>query len=359
VGSESIELDSLVAVLDTGAPILCVLAGQEKDRATIIVELSASLQLGPEFAGLSRPATIGGVEFDILLPDFDTGTSGFPVKLPPGVREDWIPFFRGRDPDYERGWPFGSVRSWSGDGPAILEFLAHRLFALPKGPVGLSELDEVRSSVDGWARLVEEWVEVGARTDLHRDVIKVADVEGQTGFIQLDRGDDRPRPFRHLHRDDVQDHLTITFGGPLTLSPDSWGAILAKASEGRRPPEPHLFILDARRALNADHHRRSVLDSATAAEIALARLRDEAVRNGPTGLAEYIRKNVTEIKRLAGFLKTVGVEIPENITERIAQPRNKAIHLGHELDFEIATKALGKAEEIVDLAFPVDTLLST
>jgi hypothetical protein len=53
------------------------------------------------------------------------------------------------------------------------------------------------------------------------------------------------------------------------------------------------------------------------------------------------------------------VEIPENITGRIGQPRNKAIHQGHGLDADIATKALEKAEEIVDLAFPLDALLST
>jgi hypothetical protein len=164
-------------------------AGAEKYRATIVIELSSSLQLGPEFAGLSRPTTIGGVEFDIHLPDFDTSTSNFSVRLPDGVGQDWISFFRERDSEYERGWPFGSVRSWSGDGPAILEFLSHRLIALPTRPVKISELDRVKSSIDGWAKLVEEWVEVGARADLHKDLITVADVQGNSGFVQLDRSD--------------------------------------------------------------------------------------------------------------------------------------------------------------------------
>jgi hypothetical protein len=66
---------------------------------------------------------------------------------------------------------------------------------------------------------------------------------------------------------------------------------------------------------------------------------------------------VTHIERLAKFLRTMGKVLPGNITEEIAQPRNKAIHEGHGLDKETATKALVKAEEVVDVAFPWKNLL--
>jgi hypothetical protein len=105
------------------------------------------------------------------------------------------------------------------------------------------------------------------------------------------------------------------------------------------------------------HHRRSVLDSATAVELSLAKLRDQALTGATTRLAEYVAKNVTHIERLAKFLRTMGKVLPDNITEELAQPRNKAIHEGHGLDEETAAKALVKAEEVVEVAFPWKNLL--
>jgi HEPN domain-containing protein len=123
------------------------------------------------------------------------------------------------------------------------------------------------------------------------------------------------------------------------------------------PPEAHIFLRDARHAKNVGHHRRSVLDSATAVELSLTKLRDKALKSATVQLAEYVGKNVAHIERLAIFLRAMGKVLPDNITEEIAQPRNKAIHEGHELDEETAAKALVKAEEVVDLAFPWKKLL--
>lgn len=66
--------------------------------------------------------------------------------------------------------------------------------------------------------------------------------------------------------------------------------MLAKATDRMEPPEAHMFIRDARRAENAGNHRRAVLDAATAAEIAFAELRDEAVKTAEPGLRAYIER---------------------------------------------------------------------
>jgi len=149
----------------------------------------------------------------------------------------------------------------------------------------------------------------------------------------------------------------VNFGAKLAVTPWHWGKVLAKASGGTTPPEAHVFLRDARHAKNVGHYRRSVLDSATAAELSLAKLRDTALKSATARLAEYVGKHVTHIERLAAFLRAMGKAPPDNITEEIAQPRNKAIHEGHELDEETAARALAKAEEVVDLAFPWKKLL--
>ena len=53
----------------------------------------------------------------------------------------------------------------------------------------------------------------------------------------------------------------------------------------------------------------------------------------------------------------MGRQLPERIQQEIGEPRNRAIHEGREPDEEAATKALEKAEEVADLAFPWKKLL--
>jgi HEPN domain-containing protein len=151
--------------------------------------------------------------------------------------------------------------------------------------------------------------------------------------------------------------LTVTSFDSLPITPLQWRKILEKASGGAEPAGAHLFLRDARRALNEGHTRRSVLDSATAAEVGLTRLRDNALANAAPKLAEYTRDHAQQIMRLVRFLDSVGKKLPGRIQQDIAEPRNRAIHEGEQPDREAAATALAKAEEIVDLAFPWKKLL--
>ena len=123
------------------------------------------------------------------------------------------------------------------------------------------------------------------------------------------------------------------------------------ASSGTNPPEAHLFLRDARRDLGAKRYRRSVLDAATAAEIALTTLRDDVLTDSDPKVGEYVQEKAQQIGRLVEFLSKQGRKLPDRIHQEIAQPRNKVIHEGREPDEETATKALEKAEEVLDLAF--------
>jgi hypothetical protein len=59
--------------------------------------------------------------------------------------------------------------------------------------------------------------------------------------------------------------LILSLGSAPKITPAQWGGALARASDGARPPEAHVFLRDARHAKNIGQFRRSVLDSATAA----------------------------------------------------------------------------------------------
>jgi hypothetical protein len=297
---------------------------------------------------------------DIVLPDFKPDSDGYPFgpKLDARVTADWIGHFEKRDPEDERRWPFGSVtqtrraKSGNEEEDSIEAFLTGRLLALPRSEITLSDARRLKRAADDWTRLLETWLEVVSGRDLHEKFI-VEHRTGRSAFVWVDRG---KNPRGSLLGDD-QSGFTLNFGKALPITPDDWEGILSRASKGVDPPEAHLFIRDARQAMNNDNHRRAVLDAATATEISLAELRDKAVQRVDQGLATYIERKVTQIDRLAGFLRAVGETVPENITEDIAQPRNDAIHRGHEPSEEMATKALLKAEEIVEIAAPRGNLL--
>ena len=309
-------------------------------RAEAVIDLPAALYLGSAFLGLLKPAVIGGVDVHIVLPDFSR--SGAETVLHSRARVDWVSSFEAKDSEDDPKWPFGQVSGWG----AEREFSATRLLVLPRDSLTLREARNLHSAAEDWSQLLETWIEVVAREDLHKERIRV-DKSGQSVYVWVDRGKDPGKLLKGKHT------ITLNLDGlTLAITPGQWGGILRKASDGARPPEAHVFLRDARHARNIGRYRRSVLDSATAAEVGLAKLRDDELAGSKVPLEGYVRGKAQQIGGLTEFLKKMGRQVPERIQQEIGEPRNKAIHEGHEPDEEAATKALEKAGEVVDLAFP-------
>jgi hypothetical protein len=296
---------------------------------------------------LLKPATIGGIGAHIVLPSFRRGIVQTDTTLHPRAQVDWLDFFRRRNSEDDRDWPFGGVSRWEKGGRGgVGEFSVHRLLVLPKRALTLREGRKLKASVDDWVGLFELWVEVVARADLHRRHVWI-ERQGRSAVVWLDRGKTTEGGILA-----GEQKLMLNLGGTFDITPWQWGKMLRKASRGETPTEAHIFLRDARNAANLGHHRRSVLDSATAAELALARLRDDSLAASPTHIARHVRKSVRHIGRLATFLQMSRTDIPIDVEKEIGVPRNEAIHAGDDLDEETAEKALAKAEQLVDLAFP-------
>jgi HEPN domain-containing protein len=315
-----------------------------------IADLPSELLFGPEFLGLLRPARIGGVEVHVVLPDFtfSSDSDEFSPKLHPRLKANWLKYYS--QPMYDMVPPFGEVKAWKANGE-IIEFRATRLAILSKGKVTEAEALKLLHAIDGWLDLLTLWIEVVTSIDLHHDGIEVED-HGASAIIWLKKG----RKGKNLRcRHPVS--MTITSIKTLNISPLQWRKILMKASQGVLPPEPYIFLKDARRALNEKRYRRSVLDSATAAEVALTKLRDEALVHTQSPIAAYVQDKAQQISGLVEFNRRDGRALPKRIQQEIAEPRNKAIHEGREPDAETARLALKKGEEVVAHAFPRRHLL--
>jgi hypothetical protein len=317
-------------------------------EAEAVLDLPTVLLLRSDLVGLVRPATIDGVDVQVLLPDFRLDGGAFEPLVHSRANIDWAAALADKeDEGDDPGYPFGRVVRRRGE--TIREFTAYRLLVRPRSKLTRAEARKLRDGADDWASLLGTWIEVVNREDLQRKTVRVERI-GESASVWLDRGVDgelfavRRRVFVNLSK------------GP-TVGKLQWGRMVAKASAGVRPPEAHLFLRDARHEKNIGRHRRSVLDSATAAELGLAKLRDHHLAGSNDRLAAYARKEARQLSGLAEFLKDMDQKLPAKLQQDISEPRNLAIHQGHEPDEATASKALAKAEEVVDLAFPWKKLL--
>jgi hypothetical protein len=104
--------------------------------------------------------------------------------------------------------------------------------------------------------------------------------------------------------------------------------------------------------------RRSVLDSSTAAEIAMTKLLDHALANSSAAAASLVRQKWRQIYGLSQALREFGVTLPTDISNTgMAEPRNKAVHEGMQPTKEQTSRCLEIAREVVELATPLKSLL--
>jgi hypothetical protein len=324
--------------------LLAVTKAAKRYSAEAVIDLPTALLLGSEFLGLLKPAVIGGVEVHVVLPDFSR--SGHETVLHPRAKVDWVGSFETKESEDDPGWPFGRL---FGRGEAG-EFSATRLLVLPKDRLTLRAARKVQVAAEEWVRLLTKWIDVVAREDLSQERVKV-EKRGHVALVWVKRGKGAGEVLKG------QQTLMLNFGSRLNITPREWGKILLKASSGARPPEAHLFLRDARQTKNAGYYRRSVLDSATATELGLAKLRDDELIAADASLERYVRGKAQQIGGLREFLSLMGRDLPQRIQQDVGEPRNKAIHEGYDPDEGVAEKALVKAEEVVGLAFPWKELL--
>ena len=263
-----------------------------------VITLPAGLLFGPDFLGLLKSAEIGGVPVHVVLPNFSFIDDEFTTVLHSRANPKWVDYYAENVDDPR--WPFGKVSKWNPQAPngGIDRFSASRLLVLSKERVTLAEGRMLLCAVDGWVERLKTWVEVFARVDLHRNEISVQQ-EGRSAYVWLDRGKGKKGKTVNSTKPTL---VSISISDPLPLTPRNWGRLLSKASSDEAPPEAHLFLRDARHELNNKRYRRSVLDSATATEVALTKLRDDLLALSNSRVGAYVAGSARQISGLDGIL---------------------------------------------------------
>ncbi|MFB9904617.1 hypothetical protein [Allokutzneria oryzae] len=214
---------------------------------------------------------------------------------------------------------------------------------------------QLKENLESWRINLRDWIEVGTRISLSQASVERFDAhdELQLWYSNQEGGHTLP--------------LGSVMGPAIELSSAAvsracWQSVLEKARIGERPPAEHLFLRDARVNLKKMDFRRSVLDSATATELALVGLIKREADGFPGAfgsvMVDFVRSSHGGIAGYLDFLKSLGVRLSGRIKSCVAGPRNLAIHTGDMLGREIALKALEVASEVVDLLHPRSSLLA-
>lgn len=133
-------------------------------------------------------------------------------------------------------------------------------------------------------------------------------------------------------------------------------AATAAASRGEDIPEDRTFLVRAQHMIGVNDFRASVIDSCTAAEIALSRwIKEEFEHRYDSTLARELLKDTRGVAALFKiYLAARGSELTfRQIREELAQPRNQAVHEGATIQQQVAEASHATSTQLINELAPI------
>lgn len=154
---------------------------------------------------------------------------------------------------------------------------------------------------------------------------------------------------------------TVRLGGVSVdpVSADNWSRVLNAAASGP-PPVAWELIVDAQYLLASGDYRRSVIDSATAADIALSASMEELIRACPDNFQKLIKTRVLGkgLGTVAGAHQELGAQFwKEERLSKLKKARDLAAHDGVPPSESEAADAMKVARGIVRHVLPMEGIL--
>jgi hypothetical protein len=196
-----------------------------------------------------------------------------------------------------------------------------------------------------WKNMFIGWLGVLSFQDYTESDLKVDQEEDLEAYIVNLPGNNTKPVVEKTERG-----ADIIFTGrlPSILTAEDIKKAAGRCSLDLFPSDMHLRLINSLKLYNQDEFRQSLLDSATATEMALTTLLDLRLKDVETDVRLLIAKKYTQIGNLLEALGDLGVNLAfKDIYKKIAEPRNKAIHKGAIVDKIQAEDALKVAKNLV------------
>lgn len=246
---------------------------------------------------------------------------------------------------------WGSETGTSGDAPESKAAWVSAIgLAVDAAPGTEQETaNKLLDAIDGLWPTVCDWIEVVTR-QIHSAPGKTL-ILGPHHPVWFKKGDEVKRLYR---RGDRVVEMPRTSGpdAPVALTIDWIAAVLGHAKTGP-PPTEWLLIRDARLAHHTGSRRVAVIDAATAAELAIAKMVRDEVAGVPDNVVELLLKGHRMLHASSQLLKNLGGTLPDSTQNLLIEPRNAAAHRGQVPSVKESYDALMLATEIVEAAYPL------
>jgi hypothetical protein len=325
-------------------------------RLEMILRLPQGVTVHPEMLGGTFETRIARRRVCLTLPRFRwNGAQERYFVVPPrlrAVRRDvrWSDYL-------DDAWAWGSVVGWrAGERHRINEVVVTHMLvtaSLRRGerPGRVAErANAIAQGARDWWSHVRDWIQVVTHQSLEEQRTDDDSLIPNTRAWQWDGETGRHVPIQERH--------VIRMQAVEQLRARTFQAILNSAEAHESPPSMHLLLRNARHARWEGQTRQTVLDAATAAELALTELLDDRLSDAPADVVEIVRRGTQGLLRLRNALVNLGENrLPNSMQRGLIEVRNSAIHRGEEPSDAEAGTALTLATDLVELVAPRRGLL--
>lgn len=282
-----------------------------------------------------------GQRYLICLPNFDFNKPdgfGHPTPSLKGTRVK-LAWLTGKSDDHI----FGREHSRDPKNKKVLRFTCNQLIVRSSGLATADIARKAKTDLLLWRDIFAKWWEVIGYDDLEGSNTYVEQKDSLECYFIYAHNSRKTRRIKSKGENRISIVATMANGFNLTHVKRA----LKYAAHGKEPPGHYVLLIDALKHYNQKKYRQSILDSATAIEMALTLLLESRLANHSSLQRKLIFDKYKQIGGLTSALKQLGHAIPSDIGTKIGTPRNQAIHKGREIKKEEAREALEVARTFI------------
>jgi hypothetical protein len=191
-------------------------------------------------------------------------------------------------------------------------------FAATEAGADRELLQRLGTAAPAWFDSVRDWCEVLHEQDLDYRAPRRRPELGGFGWESWYLGEPERSPTRMSFYYERGQRMTCV----------AWQEVVALVSNGAQPPTSSLLMRDARNARDRGQHRAALIDAATALEMALFGIAEEAHRAGTTSMTDKTLDHLRTRGSLSDLFKHLSdpEALPSNFDDGLIGLRNAVVH---------------------------------
>lgn len=231
----------------------------------------------------------------------------------------------------------------------VLRFACNHLIIQSRGRVTADIARKSKADLVLWRDLFAKWWEVIKYDDLEGSSTRVEQADAiECYFVSSDKS---KKARRIKSKKERSSSITVSSSSGFDMKQVK--KVLKYSTGGSYPPSYYILLIDALKHYNQEKYRQSMLDSATAIEMALTQLLDNKLSGSTPQQRQLIFAKYRQISGLTAALKGLGEVVPPDVGSKIGTPRNRAIHKGVEVTEVQAKEALQVARSYIYTKLPI------